>query len=125
LLAALEEDELVAGVAQQSWVDHLSMTDYALLNLARALIMNPECLVMHMPLQAFGATEGLRLMSVLHKHVKDRGLDFPADSQKNRRIRTVFVSINHGDLCCEADNVFEVSSAHGLVPVSFDRNSLK
>jgi len=127
VLAALEEDEdtHIQGVAQQSWVDHLSMTDYARLNLARALLMNPECLVMQMPLQAFGATEGLRLMSVLHKHVRDRGLGFPSHSQKDRRVRTAFVSISHGDLCCEADNVFEVSSTRGLVPVSFDRNILK
>lgn len=98
-----------------------SQTDLARLSLARAMIMNPECLVMHMPLVSFSDTDAADMMSMIQRHASERGLAMPATERDLRRPRTVFMSSSALDRCKGADVVFEVSSEKGLTPVAGKR----
>merc|ERR1719223_990646 len=67
-------------------------TDFARLNLARALILNPEMLVMDMPVCAFDDEEAEEAMGLLKEHITLRGLAQDTSMFRLRRPRTVFIS---------------------------------
>lgn len=103
--------------AKDAWAKRFTSTDFARLNLARALVMNPECLVMHMPLITFSDEQAKKTLELLRAHIDERGLELPEEGKKFRRPRTVFFSSSALDRCTLADEVFEVSRGHGLRPV--------
>lgn len=82
-----------------------SQTDIARLNLARALIVNPELLIMHMPMNTFTDGEADELMALLKEHVQERGVGFPT-SGNLRRPRTVFISASSNARLRHASSVF-------------------
>jgi len=108
-------DKVKEGTAQ--WAEECSNTDCARLNLARAMMMNTECLVMHMPLIYYSDGEGLHSMKVLRQHVDERGLYLPSEDRVFRRPRTVFISSPSAGACQEVDQIFEMSRERGLVEV--------
>jgi len=104
--------------AFRSWMGLLSYTDYARMNLARALIMNPECLVLHKPTMAFDDREGPEIIRLLRRHVDEKGLELPVESRKSRRRRTVFFTAASIDAVDLADAIYEVSTLKGAAPIS-------
>lgn len=66
----------------------MSVSDYSRLNLARAFILNPECLVIHKPDMLFNPMELPGILALLREHVDKRGLCMPASD--SRRPRTLF-----------------------------------
>jgi len=66
------------------------------LHLARALIMNPELMVMHRPLYHFDEDIGRKILNLVKIHHKNRGLCMPTTTMGRRRPRTVFMSIDDG-----------------------------
>jgi len=98
----------------KEWASQLSHTDFARLNLARAYIMNPECLVIHKPDMVFSSEEVPRVFELLRRHVNERGLALPESGRAVRRPRTVFYTCTtmHGvDI---SDRVFMVKQgSHG------------
>merc|ERR1719277_787326 len=79
------EAKLKKELAQ--WFDKLNYTEKVKIHLARAFIMNPEILVMHRPLYHFDEAFGRRMMALIRRHHKNRGLCIPATTMNRRRPR--------------------------------------
>jgi len=94
------------GRNNSEWVRRFSSTDHARLNLARAFVHNPECLVMHMPVITFSDEEAKEMMGKIRSHVRERGLALPERDRKYRRPRTVFVSASAMGRCGNADIIY-------------------
>jgi len=108
--AALPKDE--------SWTIRLSHNERKMINLARALLFNPEILVLQKPLDDCDTDDVEIILSVLREFVDNRGIaeDVPF---RARRPRTVFFSggINaHSTFPIEmADVVWHLEHEHGVV----------
>jgi len=90
-----EEDELSENQmpkVDKSWQNLMSHTHFPKLSLARALIMNPEVLVMHKPMLGFNRGESLKVAQLLREHVDQKGLCLNEEERFFRRPRTVFFS---------------------------------
>jgi len=98
------------GTNAASWSHRFSSSDLARLNLVRGLVMNPECMVMHMPLLSFGDSEAKKLFDLLRVHIDERGLELSEVGRKYRRPRTVIFSSYNFDRCSRADAIYEVTS---------------
>jgi len=109
-----EEDDYVL---QKSWASRLSETDYARLNLARVLVMNPECCVMHLPFIAFEDSTAREMVHLVKQHIEEKGLELPPEERKYRRPRTVFFTSSSLSRCDQADMIFEVSKERGLLRI--------
>jgi len=123
LLAHLQDAQEPSQMTARSevfrqWVSSLSYTDFARINLARAFIMNPECLVLHKPALAFDDSEARAIIKLLRLHVDERGLDLPEEKRHFRRNRTVFFTAASMDAIEHADMIYEVSTKHGTLPIS-------
>jgi ATPase subunit of ABC transporter with duplicated ATPase domains len=97
----------------------LPRSDRALLSLARALIANPEVLVLHTPGIFFGAVRRDLVMHVLQEYVDQRGLCLDPLTRLRRRPRTcIFSSSDFIDLKY-ADKILECKNK-GVVEVSLE-----
>jgi len=102
----------------RSWWSMLSQSDFPRITLARALIMNPECLILHKPITLFDEAESKRAIALLRNHVDHRGIGLSEEARKFRRRRTVFFSSSSGDSCIlEADCIYNVSEKDGVCRV--------
>jgi len=101
------------NVADDRWKARLTHTDHARLNLARAFVMNPECLVIHKPALPFNEVEAYDIIKMLRAHVEERGLELPAAQRLLRRPRTVFFTSSTLAGVKSADEVYEVSAQFG------------
>mmetsp|Transcript_103968 Transcript_103968/g.252410 ORF Transcript_103968/g.252410 Transcript_103968/m.252410 type:complete len:1043 (+) Transcript_103968:70-3198(+) len=91
----------------------LSHTDRCVLHLARALVMNPDVLVLHKPLSHFDDLQAWLVLEVLRNFVDNRGLESPPETRDQRRPRTCIFSTATTKCTEEADMVLHVS--HGSV----------
>jgi len=74
-------------------LDAISYAEQANIHLARALIMNPEILVLHRPLShPDGQQDQRETMEVIREHNTNRGLGLPKELVHRRRPRSVFMS---------------------------------
>ena len=106
LLDEAEEEEPEFGL--EVWMSQLSYTDRARINLARALITNPEVLVVHKPALFFDDGDAKLVLDLLREHVDERGLELPKEGKRHRRPRTVFFTCAKIVGVTLADKVFEV-----------------
>eukprot|EP00747_Dinoflagellata_sp_TGD_P062662 gnl/TRDRNA2_/TRDRNA2_153115_c0_seq1.p1 gnl/TRDRNA2_/TRDRNA2_153115_c0~~gnl/TRDRNA2_/TRDRNA2_153115_c0_seq1.p1 ORF type:complete len:513 (+),score=97.25 gnl/TRDRNA2_/TRDRNA2_153115_c0_seq1:193-1539(+) len=74
------------------WRDLLSYTEKVKVHLARALIMNPEVLVLSRPLHHYDDETSREVLSIIKAHVRARGLLLPEETCHRRRPRTCFYS---------------------------------
>jgi ABC-type multidrug transport system fused ATPase/permease subunit len=88
-------------------IDALPRSDRALLSLARALISNPEVLVIHTPGIFFGAVRRDLVMHVLHEFVEQRGLCMDPETRLRRRPRTCIFSTEDLSDLKYADQILE------------------
>merc|ERR1719440_1790179 len=96
----------------------LSRSDRALLHIVRALIYNPEVLVIHNPTLLLDRQLRQVCLDALRDFVDERGLEMPVETRRKRRPRTVIFSTTNIDgvkiadkiLFCEEKNVRYVSS---------------
>jgi len=94
----------------------LSCTDRKLLHLARALIYNPEVLVVHLPTTYFTADFRPLIMDVLREFVDERGLELDPVTKLRRRPRTcIFSTCDPSDLD-KADSVLCLEELQGEGP---------
>eukprot|EP00435_Cladocopium_sp_Y103_P041628 s1840_g11.t1 len=70
------------------WRNSLSFQEKAKLHMARALIMNPEILILEKPLMNLDEAESERVMTVLREYVSNRGVAMSDESRDMRRPRT-------------------------------------
>jgi len=87
-----EEAQEEQGEAEALWQDKLCRSDKAKLHLARALIVNPDVLVLQRPLSHYDEPESKKVMKVIQSHVKNRGLCLPEGTLSRRRPRTCFLT---------------------------------
>ena len=95
-LPALDPQELAADVAKESsrrmWMEPLTYTEKVKVSLARALIMNPDLLVLHRPFHHFDLGTADSIINVIKVHHENRGACLPADTLTSRRPRCVVFS---------------------------------
>merc|ERR1712087_589393 len=83
----------VALGSKEHWHEFLSNSELAKVHLARALIMNPEVLVLQRPLCHYDETVKAEVMKILDEHVKMRGYkQHRGGDRLNRRPRPLFFS---------------------------------
>jgi len=70
----------------------LPLGERAKIHLARALIMNPEVLLLHKPLSHFDEKVSDMLLKALRIHCSNRGYMLPASGRELRRPRTLIIS---------------------------------
>merc|ERR1711879_904963 len=93
------------------WRHALTHTDRMVVHLARAIISDPNVLVIHRPLMRFFSHEMREgVMKTLQHFVRERGVgrDPAADKLERRRPRTVFFSSAHSHEAKEADVVWRL-----------------
>ncbi|CAL1146682.1 unnamed protein product [Cladocopium goreaui] len=71
------------------WRNSLSFQEKAKLHMARALIMNPEILILEKPLMNLDEAESERVMTVLREYVSNRGVAMSSESRDMRRLLAV------------------------------------
>mmetsp|Transcript_70876 Transcript_70876/g.217223 ORF Transcript_70876/g.217223 Transcript_70876/m.217223 type:complete len:234 (-) Transcript_70876:563-1264(-) len=74
------------------WVKALSIGDKMLVHLARALVYNPEVLVLNRPTSQLPVGGDELVFELLREFVSNRGVQLPARAAPRRRSRTAFVS---------------------------------
>lgn len=72
----------------------ISYTDRCLIHLARALITNPDVLIVHKPLSNFNGVDMERVLAVLREFVDLRGFESPPGDRRGRRPRTCIMSFS-------------------------------
>eukprot|EP00437_Effrenium_voratum_P000374 CAMPEP_0181418798 /NCGR_PEP_ID=MMETSP1110-20121109/11745_1 /TAXON_ID=174948 /ORGANISM="Symbiodinium sp., Strain CCMP421" /LENGTH=822 /DNA_ID=CAMNT_0023541797 /DNA_START=38 /DNA_END=2503 /DNA_ORIENTATION=+ len=95
-LPALDPEELAADVAKETskklWMEPLTYTEKVKVSLARALIMNPDLLVLHRPFHHFDLATADDVLAVIKAHHANRGACLPVDDKNSRRPRCVVFS---------------------------------
>jgi len=104
-ITCTNEDEL-CDRPDGSWKERLSYSERAKLHLARAILMNPEVMVLQRPLVHFNQQEQNDVFSLLQEHVRNRGLEHPSDTVAKRRPRTTFLSVENQEQANLADVVW-------------------
>eukprot|EP00747_Dinoflagellata_sp_TGD_P128474 gnl/TRDRNA2_/TRDRNA2_174544_c4_seq19.p1 gnl/TRDRNA2_/TRDRNA2_174544_c4~~gnl/TRDRNA2_/TRDRNA2_174544_c4_seq19.p1 ORF type:complete len:542 (+),score=68.43 gnl/TRDRNA2_/TRDRNA2_174544_c4_seq19:3-1628(+) len=87
----------------------MSHTDYCLINLARAFVMNPEMMIIHKPLAHFDALNSSRVLGLMREFVDLRGVENTSDEWSLQRPRTCIFSAVHLEGIELADQAFRVS----------------
>jgi ABC-type sulfate/molybdate transport systems ATPase subunit len=96
------------------WGDVLSQTQGQLINLARALVFNPEVLCIHKPTQHFDKESVERVTGVLRLFVDERGVAQDPSKKDKRRPRTLVITTSQRENLDAADMVFKVSTNTGV-----------
>lgn len=86
----------------------LSLTTKVRIQLARALIANPEVLVLHMPCDSLRATQAEVVITKLREFVDNKGVELPEDVSGRRRPRTCIFTSNHHHILEKADTIWSV-----------------
>jgi len=92
------------------WYDHLSCSERAKICLARALIANPEVLVLHKPFINYELQQKTSIKRALIAHTENRGIGLPEEWRDNRRPRTIFFSVVDPADSDIADVVWQITS---------------
>jgi len=105
-------EEIQAGtdsvVKSQRWQAKLSHSEKIKVGLARALIMNPEVMIMHHPLSFFDHFQKKLVLDALREFVDLRGVMKAEDKRTLRRPRTCIFSLQGTEDVVEYANVADV-----------------
>jgi ABC-type uncharacterized transport system fused permease/ATPase subunit len=91
-LEQIQSDEI------QNWSAVLPATEQRLLHLGRALVSDPEVLIMQMPLQGLAETSAKRVLALMNTFVTERGVGRDLETLHRRRPRTVVFSVAPSDI---------------------------
>jgi len=100
-----------------SWQETLASAERAKIHLARALIVNPEVLVLQRPLIHYDDREAPVVLEVITDFVNKRGICLPEASINRRRPRTLFFSPSTQAQAKKADVVWRLNKGKGQVSV--------
>jgi len=95
----------------EHWANDLSYSEKCKLHVARALIMNPEVMVMQRPLYHYGVRDSKKILQAIRDHVDCRGLEMPLAGRSKRRPRTVIFSTETDAECKICDAVWELQNS--------------
>eukprot|EP00747_Dinoflagellata_sp_TGD_P069108 gnl/TRDRNA2_/TRDRNA2_155993_c0_seq2.p1 gnl/TRDRNA2_/TRDRNA2_155993_c0~~gnl/TRDRNA2_/TRDRNA2_155993_c0_seq2.p1 ORF type:complete len:279 (-),score=28.13 gnl/TRDRNA2_/TRDRNA2_155993_c0_seq2:13-849(-) len=105
------------------WQEQLSYTEKAKVHLARALIMNPEVLVLQRPLHHYNHETATKIWRVLSTHISNRGFGLSRDTCELRRPRTCFFSPESLVHAREADLIWMIKGEGAVTEVLADEIS--
>eukprot|EP00746_Dinoflagellata_sp_MGD_P047984 gnl/MRDRNA2_/MRDRNA2_21887_c0_seq1.p1 gnl/MRDRNA2_/MRDRNA2_21887_c0~~gnl/MRDRNA2_/MRDRNA2_21887_c0_seq1.p1 ORF type:complete len:339 (-),score=51.96 gnl/MRDRNA2_/MRDRNA2_21887_c0_seq1:329-1246(-) len=106
VLSEIQSDATTA----KNWYHVLSLTESILVHLARALIANPEVLVVHKPTLAFSDDTAQIVLRCFRRYVDEKGVDEDPSEIHHRRPRTcIFTASRHAGVDI-ADQVFVVGA---------------
>ncbi|CAE6921301.1 lolD [Symbiodinium natans] len=103
-----EEGEKDFRGAGSAWQESLTYSEKVKLHLARALIMNPEVLVLQRPLHHYDKKTGELVLDLLKENVQSRGLELPEKNRVHRRPRTCFFTVEAETDAHRADVVWYI-----------------
>eukprot|EP00929_Paragymnodinium_shiwhaense_P113968 TRINITY_DN82278_c0_g1_i1.p1 TRINITY_DN82278_c0_g1~~TRINITY_DN82278_c0_g1_i1.p1 ORF type:complete len:844 (+),score=118.31 TRINITY_DN82278_c0_g1_i1:75-2606(+) len=104
-----EEDGSQSGHSGLPWHSHLSRTSLARISLLRAMVMNPEVLILHKPFVTFEDKDVKSLSVMMRRHVSEKGLELDVDQRSFRRPRTVLFSSTSDLAIRAADHIYKVA----------------
>lgn len=103
--------EFIRKAQDAGWQDALTYTEIVKVHVARAFIMNAEVMVLQRPLHHFEATAAELILSMLKRHVLERGLCMQqGNAMRHRRPRTVFFSPETVPQARQADVIWQISN---------------
>eukprot|EP00746_Dinoflagellata_sp_MGD_P079517 gnl/MRDRNA2_/MRDRNA2_31803_c0_seq1.p1 gnl/MRDRNA2_/MRDRNA2_31803_c0~~gnl/MRDRNA2_/MRDRNA2_31803_c0_seq1.p1 ORF type:complete len:882 (+),score=131.99 gnl/MRDRNA2_/MRDRNA2_31803_c0_seq1:194-2839(+) len=95
----------IASKTVENWDEVLSRTQKLLLSVARALVANPEVLVMHSPAVHLDRTNAEKVFTLLREFVDKKGLEQDPRGWRQRRPRTCVITSNRIDGVQLADHI--------------------
>jgi len=98
-----------------SWHDRVGSAEMAKISIARAMIVNPDVMLLHSPLQCYNRLAQDEILAAVRKHVANRGLSRPEDTVGLRGPRTVFFTPESADQAKMGDIVLQINHATGKV----------
>eukprot|EP00930_Biecheleria_cincta_P096169 TRINITY_DN88042_c0_g1_i1.p1 TRINITY_DN88042_c0_g1~~TRINITY_DN88042_c0_g1_i1.p1 ORF type:complete len:853 (+),score=141.83 TRINITY_DN88042_c0_g1_i1:146-2704(+) len=107
LMSTFEAD--LTGESCKSWRLKISSAQCALINFARALVANPNVLIVHRPTANLNKDNQLKVMMSLRQFVQNRGLEYDTPAE-TRRPRTCIYSSDRVKEHGFADQVWEVDA---------------
>eukprot|EP00746_Dinoflagellata_sp_MGD_P142563 gnl/MRDRNA2_/MRDRNA2_75508_c0_seq1.p1 gnl/MRDRNA2_/MRDRNA2_75508_c0~~gnl/MRDRNA2_/MRDRNA2_75508_c0_seq1.p1 ORF type:complete len:346 (-),score=51.44 gnl/MRDRNA2_/MRDRNA2_75508_c0_seq1:372-1334(-) len=108
ILVRLDASNKVMFNQKAEWDVVLSLTECILLNIARALMCNPEVLIFHKPTLMLNDRLGENTLACLRKFVDHKGLEQDPKQRGMRRPRTCIITAARIAGVLIADKVFEV-----------------
>jgi ABC-type multidrug transport system fused ATPase/permease subunit len=100
--------QLIKDAEMRNWDEELSLTQKQSLHLARALVADPEVLIVHKPSLPFDDETAGVVYDALRSFVHDNGID-PQGDVKHRRRRTCIMSCARISGCQTADQIILVN----------------
>jgi len=106
-----EQEELETSLAAGDWHNKFNFVEKAKIHLARALIVNPEVLILQRPFAHYGQAQTAVLMTCLREHVDNKGLCLPSTPilKTRRRPRTTFFSPSSQYEAEQSDLIWEIT----------------
>lgn len=123
--AACEDDLLELAADKEGhykWEEVLSSTQRVQLSIARALIANPEVLLLHKPFELFDDEMTFTLATLLKKYVTKRGIAMK-DHRDTRRPRTCVCTRQDHRYINLAHSVYHVSKEDGICEITMEHVS--
>jgi len=96
--------------AHTSWEQIMTLSQRIKLHLARALIANPEVLIIKRTLQGFNDEVAELMLDILRKHVSERGVCLPEAGRSSRRPRNVMFITENISEAIQADTVLQMDA---------------
>lgn len=103
-----------ASVVAGNWAERLSLTQRVRLSLARALVANPEVLVVHKPTLPFDEKHSLSTILLLREFVDRRGILQDEAQRHLRHPRTCVITLSRTQGIQHADRVFLVEDGGSM-----------
>jgi ABC-type transport system involved in cytochrome bd biosynthesis fused ATPase/permease subunit len=102
--------EMIDSKTKFDWCQMLSYSQLKILHIARALIANPEVLVLEKPTLGFDQRAAENMMGIIREHIDRKGLGLSGDHLVLARPRTVIFSTDRVAAGAYADIVYAVTS---------------
>jgi len=125
IVSLIELSDADAASEDVHWHHNLSQTQRYLLCIGRALVANPEILVIHKPTGLLNEDATVATLKLLREFVDKRGIEQEEGRMHMRRPRTCIFTTSTGDRreVDIADDIFRVTSRRGVEAVSRHRLS--
>merc|ERR1712150_347719 len=107
---------------EMSWAEILSQTERQILNLARALVFNPEVLCIDRPFSIFDETMMASVIKILREFVTIKGVEQDADIVDMRRPRTCVIATDKLNGLIGVDQIFTVNLDEGIQELCMTSN---
>lgn len=105
IIGLLDSDKVVG------WKSVLSATECCLLHIARALVFNPELLILHTPTVMLNDAAATRVLNTLQKYVRNHGLEKDPTKKHLRRPRTCIFTASRTQAVKAADKVYQITQS--------------